>query len=243
MFQYLPIGVANGLNISISKVLMQYLQPYDTLAAYGYISTLAMVYIPDSQVDLLALLLPNKNSSLYHGDNAIVNQLMGMLNAEIPLLAGQQLDPQAGTATNALAKPSSSATNPSAISAGAGAGIGIAILLAIIALGIGVFFLLRRRRRRRDLAAVLYEHKAQLDDTSKTKLWHEISPAQMVHEATVESQRNELSASKQVSEMPAARSIYEMDPGDDGLPPEMPAGPLSQHGVPKAPIMTSWFVG
>src|ERR1700742_3643267 len=47
IFDYLPLGVANGLNISISKVVMQYLQPYNTLDDLRYITTLAMAYIPE----------------------------------------------------------------------------------------------------------------------------------------------------------------------------------------------------
>ena len=195
----------------------------------GYYTILAMAYIPSSEVDLLSQLLSNPTSTLYvNSADATAEQLMSLFNAEIPLLLGQALPQTSSSSSTAVPStsantatsvaPSSTAQTSTAqsstISAGAGSGIGIAILLAILAVGIGVFFLFRRRRRQREraLAEAVCEDKAQLDDTSKAKLWHELSPDQQLHEATVESQRNELTAPKQISEMPTVHSIYEMNP-------------------------------
>ena len=64
IFSYLPPGVAYGLNIDQGEMVMQYLQPYNTISTLGYITTLAMAYIPAQMVDPLSLLLLNPNSAL-----------------------------------------------------------------------------------------------------------------------------------------------------------------------------------
>lgn len=47
IFEYVPKGVSYSLNITESKVVMQYLQCYDTIEYYGYRETLLLhTYLP-----------------------------------------------------------------------------------------------------------------------------------------------------------------------------------------------------
>lgn len=100
IFTYLPIGVADGLNVTTSKMVMQYLQPYNTLASKHYITTLAMAFIPATDVDKLSVEMLNTNSALYDNPDKSVKTLMDMVDPTVPLLAGQGLSP-GGTPVNA----------------------------------------------------------------------------------------------------------------------------------------------
>lgn len=110
IFSYLPPGVAHGLGVDASDMVMQYLQPYNTLSSLGYITTLAMAYIPADMVDPLSVALLNPNSALYTNTNPSVQTLMSMIDPSIPVLAGTSMS--GGTAVNnAGAAASASATN------------------------------------------------------------------------------------------------------------------------------------
>lgn len=91
IFTYLPVGVTNGLDIPKPEMVMQYLQPYNTIKTAGYITTLAMAYVPTEQLDQLSIDLPNPRSALYTEGDASVKTLMSMVDPSIPLLAGSQL--------------------------------------------------------------------------------------------------------------------------------------------------------
>ena len=73
------------------KVVMQYLQPYNTLDTMNYITTLAMAYIPADKVDTLTMNLLNPNSDLYKNSNPSVVTLMGMIDPSIPILPGSAM--------------------------------------------------------------------------------------------------------------------------------------------------------
>ena len=227
--------------VSQSDVVMQYLQSYNTLSSRGYITTLAMAYIPDEETSTLSTILLDAGSSLYNDSDPTVRDFMNLLDPSIPLLAGSTINDVSSSAavksssTNAMTTPvtatpsiqnpatSSNTAGPSSISAGAGAGIAIAALTVILAFAVGIFLLIRKRNERRKLDAHVLEEKAQLEDTSQNiltsgKNWHELSPDRQI---------NELS-SRQINEL-SPQQVSEMDAGDDGLPPEMMAGPFSDR--------------
>jgi hypothetical protein len=106
IFTYLPQGMSHGLALDTSAVRIQSIQPYDTLKQMGFVTTLALIYIPTNQVDKLNVLLHTPTSDIY-GDNGQpqVNALMPYINPAIPLLAGQTMGD--GTVANAQSLQSS----------------------------------------------------------------------------------------------------------------------------------------
>lgn len=79
------------MNQSATEVVMQYLQPYNTLDSLDYITTLALAYIPSDHVNTLSVNLLNPNSDLYKNSNPSVSTLMGMIDSSIPLLPGSAM--------------------------------------------------------------------------------------------------------------------------------------------------------
>ena len=101
------MGVTSCLGIPKDKLVMQYLQPYNTVSTNGYITTLAMSYIPSELVDKLSVMMLNPNSCVFtqtpdseSGRKSVdakkgsesVKTLMGMIDPTIPLLAGSSLN-------------------------------------------------------------------------------------------------------------------------------------------------------
>ena len=160
IFSYLPSGVTDALDTPKKDMVMQYLQPYNTLSSLNYITTLAMAYIPSEDVNTLSLLLLNPASSLYNNGNPSVKTLMGMINPSIPLLAGGQLA-GAGTpvtGSNTAATTSGAAGNGAPGSDGNGSGssvrpssVGIAIgaVTGAAVYGAAMFLVARRYKKRK----------------------------------------------------------------------------------------------
>jgi len=166
IFSYLPEGISHGLDIASDKAVMQYLQPYNTLSQLGYITTLAMAYIPPDQVDKLSLLMLNPNSDLYNNPNPSVTTLMGMLDPSIPLLAGQNLP--GGTPVNPASAVGSSTSNSNGIANDGGApgsddsqsssspvrpssvGIGVGVVAGAAVYGAAMFLVARRYKKRKN---------------------------------------------------------------------------------------------
>lgn len=159
IFDWLPPGVADGINIAQKEVVMQYLQPYNTLTRNGYITTLAMAFIPDDQVNPLSLALLNPKSDLYNNQNPTINTLMGMLDPSIPLIAGQKLGDgslvnSATTGTNDNGNTggaagaeqdgsSNSSVKPSSI------GIGLGVVGGAAVYGVAMFMVAKRYKKRK----------------------------------------------------------------------------------------------
>merc|ERR1711939_566513 len=91
IFSYLPPGIGHGIDQDSSDVIMQYLQPYNTLNTLDYITTLAMAYIPSEMVNALSVNLLNPNSDLYSNPNPSVATLMSMIDPSIPILPGSAM--------------------------------------------------------------------------------------------------------------------------------------------------------
>jgi len=164
IFSYLPIGVAYGLGINESQMVLQYLQPYNTLSSLGYITTLAMAFIPSDQVDKLSLQLVNPNSNLYNNPNPSVATLMSMINPSIPVLAGSSISgggtpvnsantaaTTSGDATNQDGAPGSTSGSSSSNGPVRASAVGIAFgaLAGAAVYGAAMFMVARRYKRRK----------------------------------------------------------------------------------------------
>jgi hypothetical protein len=157
IFTYLPPGVSYGLNIDQSEMVMQYLQPYNTISSLGYITTLAMAYIPAEQVDPLSLLLLNPNSALYTNPNPSVRTLMSMIDPSIPVLAGSTMSggtpsnpaTAAGTSTTSNSQGAPGSANSSSPVIGKSVGIGVAAVAGAAIYGAAMFFVARRYKRKK----------------------------------------------------------------------------------------------
>ena len=158
IFSYLPPGVADGLNIDQSEMVMQYLQPYNTISTLGYITTLAMAYIPAQMVDPLSLLLLNPNSALYTNPNPSVRTLMSMINPSIPVLAGSSVG--GGTSMNSATAAGASPTSPNSQGApdeanssspvvGKAVGVGLAAVAGAALYGAAMFYVAKRYKRKK----------------------------------------------------------------------------------------------
>ncbi|KAG9956755.1 hypothetical protein KCU78_g24715, partial [Aureobasidium melanogenum] len=103
IFEYLPSGLAYGLNLDASKVKMYALQPYDTTESLHYITTLALVYVPSDAINQLQLDVHTSVATLYNNPDASTKTLMGMINPAIPMIPG----------ANGMSNSQGSVKNPS----------------------------------------------------------------------------------------------------------------------------------
>jgi len=148
---------------------MDSIRPFDTTKTLGYVTTLALAYIPSDMVNPLSLQLHNPNSRLYQQPDPAVRTLMSMLDPTIPLVAGQ------GPTTGSSSSSSSSGNNNSVstddsgdgdnidgdVDAGASntsgavrassVGIGVGVVCGAAAYGAAMFFVARRYRKKRQL--------------------------------------------------------------------------------------------
>jgi len=158
IFSYLPPGVSYGLGMDPTDMVMQYLQPYNTISSLGYITTLAMAYIPTDMVDPLSLLLLNPNSKLYTNPNPSVQTLMSMIDPSIPVLAGSSM--AGGTPVNAATAAGTSASTPNSQGApddanssspvrASSVGIGLGVVAGAAVYGAAMFFVAKRYKRRK----------------------------------------------------------------------------------------------
>lgn len=162
VFSYLPVGISHGLGLDLDLVVMQYLQPYNTLDTLNYITTLAMAYIPADKVDTLSLNLLNPNSDLYNNPNPSVVTLMGMIDPSIPIIPGSAMAGggtpvnsanSAATTSNTGGTPDdgtpnssntgSSPVRPSSVGIAVGAVAGAAVY------GAAMFLVARRYKKRK----------------------------------------------------------------------------------------------
>lgn len=200
----------------------------------------------------------NLKSRLYNHTDQAVKGMMNFLDQSVPLLAGQGLRPDlldsrititaplsssVRLATASSSATSSSPTESPAVTSGgeidttdppspedsgtdlpaaAGAGIALGVIVTVLLLAAGLYFLHRRRkqlRKQQPSAPRTAEEKAQLEDTPSTALAD--TSKYLVERPPAGGIYYEVSADQRV--------VYEMDPGDDGLVPEVTAGPLSNR--------------
>lgn len=119
IFDFFPKGLAYGLGIPLSNVIMLNLQPYDTTKNKGWITTLVFVYVPLDLVDELDLLRHTPASLFFRNPDLPVSQMMKLLDASIPLRASGSGDSTSSTGNGgAWSAPG----DPNAISGGNGDG-------------------------------------------------------------------------------------------------------------------------
>lgn len=157
---------------------MQTLQPYDTTATLGYVTTLAMAFIPTSYVNDLSLDIHTPPSLLYRHPDLIINTLMNKINPSFPILAGGDIggsSPGTGTgsptstvsAIISEGAPLGGADNSSSIK-GTSVGIGVAVVAGAAVYGAAMFFVAQRYKKRRQL----HRRSSSIIDTSSMAQSH-----------------------------------------------------------------------
>lgn len=84
VFQFLPSGLAYGLDIDASKISMRSIGPYESQSA-GFVISVALAYVPSSSVSSLKSQLSDPNSHLFNNPIDSVNSLMKLIDPSIPL--------------------------------------------------------------------------------------------------------------------------------------------------------------
>lgn len=157
IFTYLPIAIADALNISVSDVQMNGLRPMDTTQYAGYITTMALLYIPADLNSTLAAQLRSPSDPFWHNKNETVNDLTSLINTAFPLGAGTLPgdgetspsddltstptgDTQGGGGAMGGDMGASRKVNPTS------AGIATGAVMGAIAYGAAMFFVARRYR-------------------------------------------------------------------------------------------------
>jgi hypothetical protein len=160
IFMWLPQGVADGLGLQVEQVVMHSLVPLDTTAQLGYITTLAMAYVPENMINALALDLHVPTSALYNNPVASVNTLMNFIDPSIPLTPGSTLTGSEATGPGNAAAPTTATPNgglfnsntqgkQSSSAVKSTAGIATGVVGAAAAYGAAMFFIARRYKKRR----------------------------------------------------------------------------------------------
>jgi hypothetical protein len=160
IFTFLPQGLSDGLDIDVGQVRMQSIQPYDTLKQLGFVTTLALVYIPTTLVDKLSILLHTPSSGIYTGHATDqINAFMPFINPSIPLQAGQtmgdsgQVNSASQPTLSAGAQTGGSPFGPDAANSSgiqtSSAVVATPIALAGVAYAAAMVFVARRYRARR----------------------------------------------------------------------------------------------
>lgn len=158
IFTYLPSGLSYALGLPGNKVTMHALQPLDTTRETGYITTLALAYIPSDMVNQLDVDVHVPVSRLYNHPDSSTRTLMSMINPAIPVLAGQTLDsigpsPANNQASQATLTPDGSVFNEGATTdapvKGTSVGIGVGVVAGAAVYGAAMFYVARRYKQRR----------------------------------------------------------------------------------------------
>ncbi|KFZ10186.1 hypothetical protein V502_08275 [Pseudogymnoascus sp. VKM F-4520 (FW-2644)] len=166
IFTYLPKGIAYGLEIQESDVIMHSLQPYDTSRSLNYITTLALAYIPTNVVSNLGIMIHVPVSRLYKNPSEPVDVIMSSINPSIPITVGSGLDgsdpsvPASGAGSTATPGGKDSGNGNGGIfdtnennqtpgAKGMTAGIATGAVVAAAAYGAAMFFIARRYKRRK----------------------------------------------------------------------------------------------
>jgi hypothetical protein len=160
IFSYLPVGLSYGLGGgagSTIKVTMHTLQPYDTTRQLGYVTTIALAYIPSDLVSALALALHTPPSGIYNNPDTSVHTLMSMINPTFPITAGSTLGSSSDTGSDSSSSSSSSSSDGGALGgddatskvSGTTIGIGVGVAAGAAVYGAAMFMVARRYKNRR----------------------------------------------------------------------------------------------
>ena len=161
IFQYLPLGVADGLGLRGDQFVMHSLVPLDTTKELGYVTTLAMAYMPSNMVSTLGLDLHVPAAPIYNNADPSVNTLMNYIDPAIPLTPGSTLSGSAATGTGSGSQATSTSNsgnsgvfntndqNTSSSVKATTAGVAVAAVGAAAAYGAAMFFIARRYKKRK----------------------------------------------------------------------------------------------
>jgi hypothetical protein len=140
---------------------MHSLLPLDTTSQLGYITTIALAYIPSNMFNTLALELHAPQSALYTNEDTSVSTLMNYINVAVPLTPGDTLGNSAtGTGSGAAATSNAASGNNNAVfnqvnqntspkTTGTTVGIVTAGVGMAAAYGAAMFLIARRYKKRR----------------------------------------------------------------------------------------------
>ncbi|KAM0281774.1 hypothetical protein ACHAQH_003356 [Verticillium albo-atrum] len=156
VFTYLPIALAEGAKIDLSKVKVTRLVPYDTMQSLGYITTLARFYYPESMVDQLRMDIKIPNSLLHNNPEQLIYNLTQNINPAIDIIPGSEnIEGGDGDATSSgspdgnddMFDNKESESTP--IQTGTAAAIGIGAVGVAAAYGAAMFLIARRYKRKK----------------------------------------------------------------------------------------------
>jgi hypothetical protein len=161
IFQYLPLGVADGLGLRGDEIVMHSLAPLDTTLELGYVTTLAMAYMPSNMVSTLGLDLHVPAAAIYCNNDPSVNTLMNYIDPAIPLTPGSTLSGSAATGTGSGSQATSTSNsgnngvfntndqNTSSSVTTTTAGVAVGAVCGAAAYGAAMFFIARRYKKRK----------------------------------------------------------------------------------------------
>jgi hypothetical protein len=174
IFHYLPLAIADGLNISSTEVKNFGLKPLNTMEYQGFITTLAMFTIPEDLQTTLAAQLRNPADAFWHNKNSTVNDLTALINTACPLPAGKL--PGDNSPADAAAEPGATSTGGSGDGGAMGGDIGASrtvnktsaivassAIVGAIAYGAAMFFVARRYRNKR----MAHQRSSSVPSTSR----------------------------------------------------------------------------
>ena len=158
IFHYIPQGICWGLEIDAQQIRMQSLRAWDTYEDVGYVTTLALAWIPEGLVDSLGFLVSTSVSRFYHNPDNSTNFLLSMINSAIPIIGSNDTDgisppfgnipSETGTAKNNGAPIGGDIGNSEHVRASS-VGIGVGVACGAAAYGAAMFFVARRYKKRR----------------------------------------------------------------------------------------------
>ena len=158
IFHYIPLGICYGLEIEVDQVTMQSLRAWDTYEDVGYITTLALAWIPEGLVDNLGLLVTTSVSRFYRNPDNSTAFLLSMINSAIPIIGSNSTDGATTPFGNIPTDTSSAKTAGAPIGGDIGnsehvrassVGIGVGVACGAAAYGAAMFFVARRYKKRR----------------------------------------------------------------------------------------------
>jgi hypothetical protein len=159
----MPEALEYGL--SSNNVTLHSLQPWDTRASKGFITTLCLMYIKKDLFDELDLQRRTPGSKLLNNPDASIAALMNLTDPTVPLLASSEEatgdangqitdDTTSGSDDNSSTSDGTSSGSPIDNASGTistkSVGIGAGVVAGALAYGGAMFFVARRYRQRRN---------------------------------------------------------------------------------------------
>ncbi|OBT59910.1 hypothetical protein VE03_10679 [Pseudogymnoascus sp. 23342-1-I1] len=165
IFTYLPQGISYGIGVDGSNVIMHSLMPYDTTKSLGYVTTLALAYIPSNAVANLAIIIHVPLSRLYSNPSSPVSTIMSHINPAISIKVSQDMkSSNSSIASEGSTLPATvSNENQPPVGKMATAGIAAGAVVAVAVCGGAVLFILRRYKSRLSSSKIVHSANANLN--------------------------------------------------------------------------------